>query len=253
MDGFKSNVYQYAQLTVKIDQFTIQIHETEDESPKKPPLYDLTTRYIAYESTLRLNERKLFNRIGMRYLALKQLHVMDGDLQGIVPQPVNKRNLTTSGPSSVLGSILKNEPRMIRANPSGISNRNPMALSQLTSNQIGMKSLSRQSGVIPKVEGTTNNLNPTKSKRGLASLIGGNPLDQSMLSENQYPNNILDTNSRNITPNIRSPRVKESEPRVDKTAVENTPTDNSFYGMFTSMLGIKKAKVISSPKIDTKM
>ena len=71
MDGFKPTVYQYAQLTVKIDQFTLQIHENEDEAPKKPPLYDLTTRHIAYESILRLNERKLFNRIGMRYIALK--------------------------------------------------------------------------------------------------------------------------------------------------------------------------------------
>ena len=74
-----------------------------------------------------------------------------------------------------------------------------------------------------------------------------------MLSENQYANNILDTNSRNITPNIRSPRVKELESRVDKTPVKDTPTDNSFYGMFTSILGIKKAKDVSSPKIDTKM
>ena len=56
---------------------------------------------------------------------------------------MNRKILSTSGPSSVLGSILKNEPRMIRANPSGISNRNPMALSQLTSNQLGMKALSR--------------------------------------------------------------------------------------------------------------
>ena len=77
-----------------------------------------------------------------------------------------------------------------------------------------------------------------------------------MLSENQYPNNnsnILETNSKNITPNIRSPRVKELETRVDKTPVDNTPIDNSFYGMFTSMLGIKKTKDISSPRIDSKM
>ena len=76
-----------------------------------------------------------------------------------------------------------------------------------------------------------------------------------MLSENQYPNNsnILETNSRNITPNIRSPRIKEIETRVDKTPVVDTPIDNSFYGMFTSMLGIKKTKDVSSPQIDTKM
>ena len=77
-----------------------------------------------------------------------------------------------------------------------------------------------------------------------------------MLSENQYPNNnsnILETNSRNITPNIRSPRTKELSPQVDKTPVNDTPTDNSFYGMFTSMLGMRKAKDVSSPKIDTKV
>ena len=76
-----------------------------------------------------------------------------------------------------------------------------------------------------------------------------------MLSENQYPNNsnILETNSRNITPNIRSPRIKEYETRVDKTPVVDTPIDNSFYGMLTSMLGIKKTKDVSSPQIDTKM
>ena len=120
----------------------------------------------------------------MRYLALKQLYVMDGDLQTTVPLSNNKRNVNSSGPSSVLGSILKNEPRMIRANPSGISSRNPTVLSQLAQNIPGKKPLSRQTGTIAKVEGSTNNLNITRSKRGLASLIGSNPLDQSTFSEN---------------------------------------------------------------------
>ena len=80
MDGFKPNVYQYARLTLKFDQFTVQIHETDDQSNKKPPLYDLTSRQVSYESTLTLGQRKLRNRIGMRYFALKQLYVMDGDL-----------------------------------------------------------------------------------------------------------------------------------------------------------------------------
>ena len=31
MDGFKPNVYQYARLAIKIEQITIQIHETEEE------------------------------------------------------------------------------------------------------------------------------------------------------------------------------------------------------------------------------
>ena len=103
--------------------------------------------------------------------------MLDGDLQTTVPLSNNKRNVNSSGPSSVLGSILKNEPRMIRANPSGISSRNPTVLSQLAQNVPGNKPLSRQTGTIAKVEGSTNNLNITRSKRGLASLIGSNPLD----------------------------------------------------------------------------
>ena len=114
---------------------------------------------------------------------------MDGELQSTTPLSANRKNVNVSGPSSVLGSILKNEPRTIRANPSGISDRNPTVLSSLTSNAIGKKPLMRQTGTIAKVEGSTNNLNVTRSKRGLASLIGNNPLDQSTFSENHYPNN----------------------------------------------------------------
>ena len=46
-----------------------------------------------------------------------------------------------------------------------------------------------------------------------------------------------------MTPNARSPRQQE----------ENKPVDNSFYGMFASMLGIKKSPDVVSPNKETKV
>lgn len=130
----------------------IQIHEKEEQAGKKPPLYDLTAVQPAYETRLELGRRKLRNHFGARQIALRQLHTLDGDLQTSAPvQPAGKTKEGHAGPSSILGSILKNEPRMIRPNPGGISTRaaNPTQLLSTSYQSSAPKSMINRYGPAP--------------------------------------------------------------------------------------------------------
>ena len=78
---------------------------------------------------------------------------------------MNRIKQSHPGPSSILGSILKNEPRMIRPNPGGIISRNPPTM--LAAN------IPKSKGELGSESGSThyaNNVNVTRGKRGISAL-----------------------------------------------------------------------------------
>ena len=141
----------------------------------------------------------------------------------------NRIKQSHQGPSSILGSILKNEPRMIRPNPGGIVSRNPLPL--LAPN------MAKTKGDLGSESGSThyaNNVNVTKGKRGISALGKTNVvLDQSMNSEHH--------NVTRYSVAKKGGNNQTSQPDLQEVKKEDeTPANNSFYGIFTSLIGGSK-------------
>ena len=153
--------------------------------------------------------------------------------------PPSKLKQGHAGPSSVLGSILKNEPRMIRPNPGGISTRGTNPTSLLN------KSFAPGVGSSPGSTryGGTRNSNLARDKRGLLGLGARTALDQSMQSMNQAStvHTMAKKNSAHVVSqqNLSRPSAQQPAPQAgDEEAEESAkPADTSILGLFSSLMG----------------
>ena len=240
-EGFRPSNYQFARVVLKFEQLNIQIHEKEEQVGKKPPLYDFASVQPSYETRLELGKRKLQNHFGARQISLRQLHTLDGDLQTSAPLPPSKQKQTHAGPSSILGSILKNEPRMIRPNPGGISTRgaNPTPLLNM-SLQPGMGS----SPGSTRYGGRNTNL--SRGARGLSGLDGGPGAALSVTSTDVA--NTVYTMAKKSSPHVASqqhlprPAAQQPAPHAGKDESEEStqpPSSSLLGGLFSSLMGSK--------------